>query len=156
MILASPTLSSRHIGAPKSYSREKPADNCGTFSLSAVHIYLYWSHTSPSTEEFSIELCKWKIAYLAIAWIPYLWSTSTPPALLVDFPTRVGNRERKCKWMSLHDVAALVVAIANLILRVWEMRKDRRRNSDDPDQLGDWFRIRQLGRNWQLRLNFIN
>ena len=41
VILASPTLSSRHMGAPKSYSREKPADNCGTFSLSAVHIYLY-------------------------------------------------------------------------------------------------------------------
>ena len=39
--------------------------------------------------------------------------------------------------MSLHDVAALVVAIANLILRVWEMRKDRRRKSDEPDQLGD-------------------
>lgn len=39
--------------------------------------------------------------------------------------------------MSLHVVAALVVAIANLILRVWEMRKDRRRNSDDPDQLAD-------------------
>ena len=58
--------------------------------------------------------------------------------------------------MSLHDVAALVVAIANLILRVWEMRKDRRRNSNDPDQLADRFRIRQLGRNWQLRLNFIN
>jgi len=58
--------------------------------------------------------------------------------------------------MSLHDVAALVVAIANLILRVWEMRKDRRRNSDEPDQLGDWFRIRQLGRDWQTRLNFIN
>jgi len=39
--------------------------------------------------------------------------------------------------MSLHDVAALVVAIANLRLRVWEMRKVRRRNSDEPDQLGD-------------------
>ncbi len=39
--------------------------------------------------------------------------------------------------MTLNDVAALVVAIANLILRVWEMRKDRRRNSDEPDQLGD-------------------
>jgi len=39
--------------------------------------------------------------------------------------------------MSLHDVAALVVAIANLILRVWEMRRDRRRKSDEPDQLAD-------------------
>jgi len=36
--------------------------------------------------------------------------------------------------MSLHDVAALVVAIANLILRVWEMRKARRRNTDEPNQ----------------------
>jgi hypothetical protein len=36
--------------------------------------------------------------------------------------------------MNLNDVAILVIAIADLILRVWEMRKGRRRNSDDPDQ----------------------
>ena len=38
--------------------------------------------------------------------------------------------------MSLNDVAMLLVAIADLMLRVWEMRKGRRRNSDDPDQSG--------------------
>lgn len=38
--------------------------------------------------------------------------------------------------MSLSDVVTLLVAIANLILRVWEMRKGRRRDSDDPDQSG--------------------
>ncbi len=38
--------------------------------------------------------------------------------------------------MSLNDVAMLLVAIANLMLRVWEMRKGRRRNPDDPDQSG--------------------
>ena len=37
--------------------------------------------------------------------------------------------------MSLNDVAMLVIAIANLILRVWEMRKARRRNTDGPDQI---------------------
>jgi hypothetical protein len=36
--------------------------------------------------------------------------------------------------MELNDVATLVIAIANLILRVWEMRKGRRRNTDGPDQ----------------------
>ena len=37
--------------------------------------------------------------------------------------------------MNLNDVAMLVIAIANLILRVWEMRKDRRRNTDGPNQI---------------------
>ena len=37
--------------------------------------------------------------------------------------------------MSLNDAAMLVIAIANLILRVWEMRKARRRNTDGPDQI---------------------
>ena len=37
--------------------------------------------------------------------------------------------------MSLNDVAMLVIAIANLIPRVWEMRKARRRNTDGPDQI---------------------
>ena len=37
--------------------------------------------------------------------------------------------------MSLNDVAMLVIATANLILRVWEMRKARRRNTDGPDQI---------------------
>ena len=36
--------------------------------------------------------------------------------------------------MSPNDVATLVVAIANLILRLWEMRKTRRRKPDGPDQ----------------------
>lgn len=36
--------------------------------------------------------------------------------------------------MELNDVAMLVIAIANLILRLWEMRKGRRRDSDGPDQ----------------------
>ena len=37
--------------------------------------------------------------------------------------------------MELNDVATLVIAIANLILRVWEMRKGRRRNTDEPNQI---------------------
>ena len=36
--------------------------------------------------------------------------------------------------MNLNDVAVLAIAIANLILRVWEMRKDRRRKTDGPNQ----------------------
>ena len=39
--------------------------------------------------------------------------------------------------MNLNDVAMLVIAIANLILRVWEMRKALRRNTDGPDQSDD-------------------
>jgi hypothetical protein len=37
--------------------------------------------------------------------------------------------------MSLNDIAILIIAIADLILRVWEMRKGRRGN-DDPNQFG--------------------
>ena len=37
--------------------------------------------------------------------------------------------------MSLNDVAILIIAIADLILPVWEMRKGRRGN-DDPNQIG--------------------
>ena len=36
--------------------------------------------------------------------------------------------------MNHNDVAMLVIATANLMLRVWEMRKTRRRNTDGPDQ----------------------
>jgi hypothetical protein len=36
--------------------------------------------------------------------------------------------------MNLNDVAILAIAIANLILRVWGMRKARRRNTDEPNQ----------------------
>ena len=36
--------------------------------------------------------------------------------------------------MELNDVAMLVIAIANLILRIREMRKGRRRDFDGPDQ----------------------
>ena len=39
--------------------------------------------------------------------------------------------------MELNDVAMIAIAIANLILRVWEMRKARRRNTDGPNQLED-------------------
>jgi len=39
--------------------------------------------------------------------------------------------------MSLNDVVTLCVAIATLILRVWEMRRDRRGGSDETDQLED-------------------
>jgi hypothetical protein len=35
--------------------------------------------------------------------------------------------------MNLNDVVTLCVAIANLILRVWEMRRTRRKNDEaDP------------------------
>ena len=37
--------------------------------------------------------------------------------------------------MKLNDIAMFVIAIANLILRVWEMRKARRKNTDEPDQI---------------------
>ena len=36
--------------------------------------------------------------------------------------------------MELNDVAMLVIAIANLGIRFWEMRKTRRRNTDGPNQ----------------------
>jgi len=39
--------------------------------------------------------------------------------------------------MNPNDVAVLAIAIANLILRVWEMRKARRRDTDGPDQRDD-------------------
>jgi hypothetical protein len=37
--------------------------------------------------------------------------------------------------MELNDIAMLGIAIANLIIRLWEMRKARRRNTDGPDQI---------------------
>jgi hypothetical protein len=39
--------------------------------------------------------------------------------------------------MNLNDVVTLGVAIANLILRVWEVRRNRRGRSDETDQLED-------------------
>jgi len=36
--------------------------------------------------------------------------------------------------MELNDVAVLAIAIANLIVRLWEMRRARRRNTDGPNQ----------------------
>ena len=39
--------------------------------------------------------------------------------------------------MNLNDVVALCVAIANLILRVWEMRRKHRGGPDETDQLDD-------------------
>ena len=37
--------------------------------------------------------------------------------------------------MNLNDSAMLIIAFANLIIRLWEMRKARRRNTDGPDQI---------------------
>jgi len=39
--------------------------------------------------------------------------------------------------MNLNDCAMLIIALANLGIRFWEMRKARRRNTDGPDQLAD-------------------
>ena len=39
--------------------------------------------------------------------------------------------------MKLNDFVTLFVAIANLMLRAWEMRKARRNKSDGLDQLDD-------------------
>ena len=39
--------------------------------------------------------------------------------------------------MNLSDVAMLIIAIADLILRVWEVRKGRRNESGGSDQLED-------------------
>jgi hypothetical protein len=39
--------------------------------------------------------------------------------------------------MNLNDVVTLGVAIANLMLRVWEVRKNRRNRPDETDQLED-------------------
>ena len=39
--------------------------------------------------------------------------------------------------MNLNDVVALGVAIANLILRVWEVRRNRQGRSDETNQLDD-------------------
>ena len=39
--------------------------------------------------------------------------------------------------MSPNDVAMILIAIANLVLRVWEMRRTRRRNTDEPNQSGN-------------------
>jgi hypothetical protein len=39
--------------------------------------------------------------------------------------------------MNLNDVVTFCVAIATLILRVWEMRRNRRDQSDETDQLDD-------------------
>jgi hypothetical protein len=38
--------------------------------------------------------------------------------------------------MSLNDIALLCVAIADLIIRLWEVRKGRRDENDDPNQSG--------------------
>jgi hypothetical protein len=38
--------------------------------------------------------------------------------------------------MSLNDIVTLCVAIANLMIRLWEMRKGRRDENDDPNQSG--------------------
>jgi len=38
--------------------------------------------------------------------------------------------------MSLNDIALLCVAIADLIIRLWEVRKGRRDEIDDPNQSG--------------------
>jgi hypothetical protein len=38
--------------------------------------------------------------------------------------------------MSLNDIALLCVAIADLTIRLWEVRKGRRDENDDPNQSG--------------------
>ena len=38
--------------------------------------------------------------------------------------------------MSLNDIALLCLAIADLIIQLWEVRKGRRDENDDPNQSG--------------------
>ena len=49
-----------------------------------------------------------------------------------DLPTQAGTGERSANEMNNSDWAMFIIALANLILRVWEMRKPRR-NSDEAD-----------------------
>ena len=51
-----------------------------------------------------------------------------------DFSAVAENEERSADDMNFRDWATLAVALANLILRVWEMRRTRRKNDEtDPD-----------------------
>jgi hypothetical protein len=50
-----------------------------------------------------------------------------------DFSAPAENGERSANDMNYNDWAMQVIALANLILRVWEMRKPRRSNDEaDP------------------------
>lgn len=49
-----------------------------------------------------------------------------------DFSAAAENGERSANDMNYSDWEMLVIALANLILRVWEMRKPRR-NNDETD-----------------------
>ena len=49
-----------------------------------------------------------------------------------DLPTKAGNGERSANDMNYTDWAMLGIALANLTLRVWEMRKPSR-NNDEAD-----------------------
>ena len=51
-----------------------------------------------------------------------------------DFSAVAENEERSADEMNFRDWATLTVALANLILRVWEMRRPHRKNDEiDPD-----------------------
>ena len=49
-----------------------------------------------------------------------------------DFSAHAENEERSANDMNYNDWAMLGIALANLTLRVWEMRKPRR-NNDEAD-----------------------
>ena len=49
-----------------------------------------------------------------------------------DFSAVAENEERSADEMNFRDWATLAVALANLILRVWEMRRPPR-NNDEAD-----------------------
>ena len=51
-----------------------------------------------------------------------------------DLPTQAGTGERSANEMNKSDWAMLGIALANLILRVWEMRKSRRNNDETDPQ----------------------
>ena len=51
-----------------------------------------------------------------------------------DFSALAENGERSANDMNYNDWAILVIALANLILRVWELRRARRKNDEtDPE-----------------------
>ncbi len=51
--------------------------------------------------------------------------------MFIDFPIQIGNKVKGgTDDMKLIDIAALVVAIAELVLRYKAMRKDQRESDD--------------------------
>jgi len=51
-----------------------------------------------------------------------------------DFSAVAENEEGSADEMNFRDWATLTVALANLILRVWEMRRPRRNNDETDPQ----------------------